>query len=90
MDGWIYIVGRILLIFVNLLSENFFTITHLASYIGIFEMIILSSSTEGKEIIEHVSYVYILVYKRKIFLSILMSSVVCVHFSQTFVNHFAT
>ena len=53
-------------------------------------MIILSSSTEGKEIIEHVSYVYILVYKRKIFLSILMSSVVCVHFSQTFVNHFAT
>jgi hypothetical protein len=57
------------------------------------EMIVSSSSMEGEDILEHTNGkfhgVYILLCKRKIFLSILMSSVICVHISQL-VDHYVT
>ena len=49
-------------------------------------MVVLHSSMKREDIIEHTNgkcHVFaFLVCKRKIFLSILMSGVICVHFSQ--------
>jgi hypothetical protein len=48
-------------------------------------MIVLHVSMQGEDIIKHIK-IYNLVYKRKMFLRILMPSVICVYFSQLMSN----